>query len=81
MGRLKLTSNAPSCARSITRTALVVRRRCRLQFGTGKTGLEEAGSEALRAINIYEQLGAVKDLEICGEIFWVIRGELNAPSV
>ena len=42
--------------------------------------LEEAGSEALRAINIYEQLGAVRDLGSCREFFRDIQGELDSRS-
>jgi len=41
--------------------------------------LEEARSEALRAADIYEKLGAANDLEICRELLWDIEEELNTP--
>ena len=41
--------------------------------------LEEARSEALRAVNIYEQLGAATDLERCRELLRMIQEELDAP--
>ena len=42
--------------------------------------LEEARSGALRAINIYEKLGAVRDLERCRETVRNIQRELNTPG-
>ena len=41
---------------------------------------EEARSEALRAIDIYEQLGAVGDLERCRGLAWNPPEEVDAPS-
>ena len=42
--------------------------------------LEEARSEALRAIEIYEKFGATRDLEDCRELAQKIQRELNAPA-
>ena len=39
--------------------------------------LEEARSEVLRAVDIYEKLGAAKDLEDCRELLWDIEKGLN----
>jgi len=41
--------------------------------------LEEARSEALRAADIYEKLGAVSNLENCRELLWDIEEKLNSP--
>jgi tetratricopeptide (TPR) repeat protein len=41
--------------------------------------LEEAKSEALRAADFYERLGAVRDLECCREFLREIEEELNGP--
>jgi tetratricopeptide (TPR) repeat protein len=41
--------------------------------------LEEARSEALRAADVYERLGAAKDMEDCGELLRIIEKELNNP--
>jgi tetratricopeptide (TPR) repeat protein len=41
--------------------------------------LEEARSEALRAVEIYEKLGAAKDTEDCRELLQKIEKELNTP--
>ena len=41
--------------------------------------LEEARSEALRAIDIYERLGAAKDVEDCSELLRDIRKGLDSP--
>jgi len=41
--------------------------------------LEEAKSEALHAANIYEKLGAAKDVERCREFLRDVEEELNAP--
>ena len=41
---------------------------------------EEAESEALRALDIYEKHGAASDLERCRELLRMIQEELNAPS-
>ena len=40
---------------------------------------EEARSEALRAADVYEKLGAVKGLEGCREFLQVIQRKLNSP--
>ena len=40
---------------------------------------EEAKSEALRAADIYEKLGTMKDLERCREHLQHIKKELNSP--
>ena len=39
--------------------------------------LEEAESEALRAADIYEKLGAAQDVDGCNQLLQDIRGELN----
>ena len=39
--------------------------------------LEEAGSEALRATDIYERLGAAQDMESCRKLLQVIEKELD----
>ena len=39
--------------------------------------LEEAKSEALRAAEVYERLGAAKDVEDCGKLLLDIQKELN----
>ena len=41
--------------------------------------LEEARSETLRAIDVYEKVGATKGIEDCRELFQEIEGELDAP--
>ena len=43
--------------------------------------LEEARSEALRAANVYERLGAANDVEECRTLLQVIEKELDAPPV
>jgi len=47
----------------------------------GQHRLGEAKSEALRAADIYEKLGAAKDLERCGRLLRDIEKELNTPVV
>lgn len=42
---------------------------------------EEARSEALRATQIYEKLGAVKDVEDCRKLLQNIEKELSTPVV
>jgi len=39
--------------------------------------LEEARSEVLRAADVYERLGAARDVEDCRELLWDIEEELN----
>ena len=41
--------------------------------------LEEARSEALRAVDLFEKLGAVRDVECCRKILRVIEEELGTP--
>jgi len=41
--------------------------------------LEEARSEAFRAAGVFEKLGAVQELEICGKILRLIEEEMNKP--
>ena len=41
--------------------------------------LEEARSEALRAVNAFEKLGAVSDVEVCRELFQNIQKKLDIP--
>ena len=41
--------------------------------------LEEARSETLRAIDVYEKVGATKDIQDCKKLFQYIEGELDAP--
>ena len=45
----------------------------------GQHKLEEARSEALRAANIYDNLGATKDVERCRNVLQDIEKELNSP--
>ena len=40
--------------------------------------LEEAKSEALRAVETYDKLGAVKEAERCKQNLWIIEKALNA---
>ena len=42
---------------------------------------EEARSEVLRATDVYERLGAAKDVEDCRELLQDIEEELDTPSV
>jgi len=42
--------------------------------------LEEVRSEALRAADIFERLGAVKDMDECRRFFWKIEKELNGSD-
>jgi len=42
--------------------------------------LEEAGSEALRATDVYEKLGAAKDVEECRKLLQEIQEELDSPA-
>ena len=44
-------------------------------------GFEEARSEALRTTQIYEKLGAVKDVEDCRKLLQNIEKELSTPVV
>jgi len=41
--------------------------------------LEEARTEVLRAADVFEKLGAAKDMEKCGEFLRKIEKELNSP--
>jgi tetratricopeptide (TPR) repeat protein len=41
--------------------------------------LEEARSEALRAVDVYEKLGAAKNVEDCRELLRKVEKELNGP--
>ena len=41
--------------------------------------LEEAKSEALRAVDIYDKLGASRDMEDCGKLLRDIEKELDTP--
>jgi tetratricopeptide (TPR) repeat protein len=41
--------------------------------------LEEARTEALRAVDIYAKLGAARDMENCRKLLQKIENELNAP--
>jgi len=41
--------------------------------------LEEARSEVLRAVDLYEKLGAAKDLESCRKLLRHVEEELNTP--
>jgi len=41
--------------------------------------LEEAGSEALRAVDVYEKLGAAQDVERCRGLLQRIQKGLNSP--
>jgi len=43
--------------------------------------LEEAKSEALRAAEIYEELGVARDVERCKRYLWHIEKRLNTPVV
>ena len=45
----------------------------------GERRLEEARSEALRAANAFEELGAVKDVESCRDLLQIIQKELDVP--
>jgi len=42
--------------------------------------LEEARSEALRATNVYEKLGAVRDLKLCRELLQRIGEQVNGSN-
>ena len=44
----------------------------------GQHRLEEARSEALRAADIYEKLGAAKEMERCRDLLWDIGEELDS---
>jgi len=46
----------------------------------GQHRLEEAKSEALRATDIFDKLGAVEDMERCGELLRMIENGLAASS-
>jgi tetratricopeptide (TPR) repeat protein len=40
---------------------------------------EEAKSEALRAVGVFEKLGATRDLEVCKELLWDIEERMRMP--
>jgi hypothetical protein len=58
-----LTSNKPSRTRLITHTTWVARSLLQARDWYRQRMLEEATSEALRALEIFEKLGAAEDLE------------------
>jgi len=41
--------------------------------------LKEAKSEALHVVDVYEKLGATKDVEDCRQLLRYIEKELNTP--
>ncbi|KAF9643833.1 hypothetical protein BDM02DRAFT_3191163 [Thelephora ganbajun] len=41
---------------------------------------EDAKSEILRAVDVYERLGAAKALGFCRMLLWGIEGEMNEPA-
>jgi len=41
--------------------------------------LEQAGSEALRAAEVFEKLGAARDLRACRNLLWQIEREMTKP--
>ena len=46
----------------------------------GQRRIEDARSEALRAANVFEKLGAAQDVEECGELLRDVQGKLDAPA-
>ena len=51
------------------------------EFWCGERRFEEANSEALRAVGVYEGIGAGKDLERCKALLQDIKGKVNRTLV
>jgi len=66
-------------ANSAYRLGLATRRQAWVWYDQYR--LEEAKSEALRAADVYEKIGAAKDVEDCRRLLRYIEEELSTPVV
>jgi len=73
------TERAKSHAVNKYHLGFAVELQARIWYGQDR--LEEAKSEALRAADIYDKLGASKDVEDCRELLRAIEKALNTPVV